>query len=165
MRNNFALSAVICLNLASFPAFAQSADPESALQACLGIASDKERLTCYDATMGRAKTVASTPDLPEPKPVVTPEQVFGAESLRRPKEVREAEQAQTLEATIEEILTAARGELVLILSNGQIWRQNEVQTLPPVKVGDPVEIKRGVLGSYRMTLKKQYRTINVRRIK
>lgn len=135
------------------------------MQACVGIASDKDRLGCYDTAMGRAKPVVATTDLPEPKPTVTPEQAFGSENLRRPKEEREAEQSQALEATIQEILTAARGELVLILDNGQIWRQNEAISLPPVRVGDPVVIKRGLLGSYRMTLKKQYRTINVRRIK
>ncbi|TXG85562.1 MAG: hypothetical protein E6R12_00465 [Sphingomonadales bacterium] len=165
MRKTIALSAVICLNIAAGSASAQPAGRDSALEACVGIASDKDRLTCYDTAMGRAQQSAATSDLPAQKPTVTPEEAFGSESLRRPKEVREAEQSQTLDATIEEILTAARGELVLILNNGQIWRQNEATSLPPLKVGDPVVIKRGLIGSYRMTLKKQHRTINVRRIK
>lgn len=164
LKNNILL-AVICSNLVIGWAVAQPADKDSSLQACVRIASDKDRLRCYDSAMGRTQEIASTPDLPEQKPTVTPEEAFGGENLRRPEEVRAAEQAQTLETTIEEILTAARGELVLILSNGQIWRQNEAKTLPPVRAGDPVVLKRGMLGSYKMTLKKQYSTITVRRIK
>ncbi len=164
LKNNILL-AVICSNLVIGWAVAQPADKDSSLQACVRIASDKDRLRCYDSAMGRTQEIASTPDLPEQKPTVTPEEAFGSEAIRKPDEVRNAQRAETLEAKVQEMLSSRSGGLVFILDNEQIWRQLESQSLPPIRVGDPVVIKRGALGSYRMTLRKQSRTITVRRIK
>ena len=42
-----------------------------------------------------------------------------------------------------------RGELVITLDNGQVWAQKEAAYFP-LKVGDPVAILAGALGSFRL---------------
>ena len=43
-----------------------------------------------------------------------------------------------------------RGELVITLDNGQVWAQKEAGAYFPLKVGDPVAILAGTLGSFRL---------------
>jgi hypothetical protein len=59
------------------------------------------------------------------------------------------------------------GANVLTLDNGQVWRQEEIESYFPLKDGDVVRIERGMLGSYHLTLvqegwKKRTRVSRVR---
>jgi hypothetical protein len=45
-----------------------------------------------------------------------------------------------------------RGELVLTLDNGQVWAQKDAGAHFPVKVGDPVAVLAGTLGSFRLVV-------------
>jgi hypothetical protein len=53
-------------------------------------------------------------------------------------------------ATVTAIDKRARGELVITLDNGQVWAQKEAGAYFPLKVGDPVAILAGTLGSFRL---------------
>lgn len=54
--------------------------------------------------------------------------------------------------TVTAVETRPRGELVFTLDNGQVWAQKEVGAYFPVKVGDPVAILAGTLGSFRLVV-------------
>jgi hypothetical protein len=55
-----------------------------------------------------------------------------------------------ISATVAAIEKRARGELVITLDNGQVWAQKEAGAYFPLKVGDPVAILAGTLGSFRL---------------
>jgi hypothetical protein len=58
---------------------------------------------------------------------------FGRESLPAAERVRQgppADELQTLESTVQELLTDARGKAVVVLASGQMWRQSSDLTLP-----------------------------------
>lgn len=57
-----------------------------------------------------------------------------------------------LTATVTAIERRPRGELVLTLDNGQVWAQKGAGAHFPVKVGDPVAILAGALGSFRLVV-------------
>lgn len=91
---------------------------------------------------------------------------FGAEQLPKGHQILKPEEPQNeLKGTITELLTDAFGNIVVVLDNGQVWRQTDSASLPPVRVGDAVTIQRGILGSFRMTFVKQRRTVEVKRFR
>jgi hypothetical protein len=53
-------------------------------------------------------------------------------------------------ATVTAIDKRPRGELVVTLDNGQVWAQKSPDRYFPLKVGDPVAILAGSLGSFRL---------------
>jgi hypothetical protein len=55
-----------------------------------------------------------------------------------------------ISATVTAIEKRPRGELVITLDNGQVWAQKEAGAYFPLKVGDPVAILAGTLGSFRL---------------
>lgn len=91
---------------------------------------------------------------------------FGAEQLPKGHQNPKPEEPQKeLKGSITELLTDAFGNIVVVLDNGQVWRQTDSVSLPPVRVGDAVLIQRGLLGSFRMTFVKQRRTVDVKRFR
>ena len=55
-----------------------------------------------------------------------------------------------MSATVTAIDKRPRGELVVTLDNGQVWAQKSADRYFPLKVGDPVAILSGSLGSFRL---------------
>jgi hypothetical protein len=55
-----------------------------------------------------------------------------------------------ISAIVTAIETRTRGELVVTLDNGQVWAQKESGAYFPLKVGEPVTILAGTLGSFRL---------------
>lgn len=55
-----------------------------------------------------------------------------------------------ISATVTAIDKQPRGELVVTLDNGQVWAQKNADRYFPLKVGDPVAILAGSLGSFRL---------------
>jgi len=52
----------------------------------------------------------------------------------------------------------ANGDFVVTLDNGQVWDQTETDTLAQVRVGDKIEIDRGLLGSFLLVAANRERT-------
>jgi hypothetical protein len=80
--------------------------------------------------------------------------VHGSE-LARNRDADDAKQESApkrITAKIAGIEKRARGELVVTLDNGQVWAQKEVGAYFPIKVGDPVTILAGTLGSFRLVV-------------
>lgn len=146
-------------------------------KACATIADGGKRLACYDSALAaadgdaaarlaeqrRAAELAAAKAAAEAKARQEQEQLaaFGSESTPKGEKARE-EAIKQISATITEIASGVTG-LVITLDNGQVWRQTESRALPPVRAGDTVTIRRGLLGSYRMTFERQQRTIPVKR--
>ena len=106
------------------PAFAQDAgdDPYGD---CAAITSDAERLACYDATYAEQRVVTAERAEREAE---RREEVFGLSEADASLERGEAE-SPAITATVSEVLQGARRSQVLLLDNGQLWREISGSTL------------------------------------
>jgi hypothetical protein len=159
---------------------------------CAGIEADAARLACYDsavATLGaeqaravearrqaaaaaKAKADAEALALAqaqakakaeaEEKAKVT---AFGQDSMpaEQRRETVQAERAEKLEGKLTEVLTDPLGKLILVLDNGQMWRQTEQYLGPTVRSGEGYRISRGMMGGYMMSLPRMGRSFRVAR--
>jgi hypothetical protein len=133
--------------LAAFacPALAADGNLAERISACTRESDDSRRLACFDR--------AAAPNAPAPKADV--QQTFGVEGseLARGRDDAESKREavpKKITATVAAIDKRPRGELVFTLDNGQVWAQKEVGAYFPVKIGDPVSILAGTLGSFRL---------------
>jgi hypothetical protein len=150
------------------------------MKACARISNETARLNCYDTAVV-AIDAALAAEIAARKQEMLAQQAedkrlakdkaaqdkvdnFGANNL--PSEKRPSarvEMPDSLDAKIEVASYNALGNLVALLDNGQTWIQTETITLPRIKTGDEVKIKRGALGSYRMVIVRMNRAIPVKR--
>jgi hypothetical protein len=84
---------------------------------------------------------------------------FGDENKQRSEDL-----IQQIRATIVEVQKAPRGELVLTLDNGQVWRQSDSTRLR-LRKGQVVIIKRAALGSFFIGKKNTNRLMRAKRVK
>jgi multidrug efflux pump subunit AcrA (membrane-fusion protein) len=150
------------------------------LKACARISDESARLACYDSAVAALDAAlaaeiatrqqemqtrqAEEQRLAEAQAAQSKVDSFGASQLppeRQPKV--KAEPFDQLGAKIDVASYDAYGNLAALLDNGQTWVQTESLTLPRIKPGDDVEIKRGALGSFRMKLLRSGRFFSVKR--
>ncbi len=114
---------------------------------------DAERLTCYDhavATIRSGSTAAPPPSA---------ENMFGATpTVAPPKKAAEEPPRQDLQqitgrVTAMHVVTEDK-LLVLNLDNGQVWRQQDLDSHLTIDVDDSVTIERASLGTFRITDKR-----------
>jgi hypothetical protein len=86
---------------------------------------------------------------------------LSASSVQKKPEAKELKQ---IEARVTDVHVRPEGQQTITLENGQVWTQNETQREPRFTVGDIVIIRRGMLGSFLLTLQKGSATTRVRRI-
>jgi len=128
------------------PALAADDDLAHRIAACTHEQDDARRLACFDhAAVPKA---AAAPKLDATQAFG----VHGSELARnRDDDKPQADAApKRISATVTAIEKRARGELVVTLDNGQVWAQKEIGAYFPLKVGDPVAILAGTLGSFRL---------------
>jgi hypothetical protein len=130
---------------------ALAADDELAqrIAACTHEHDDARRLACFDrAAAPKAPTQAAAPQ-------VDASQTFGVQGSELARN-RDDDKPQVdsspkrINATVTAIDKRAHGELVVTLDNGQVWAQKEARGYFPLKVGDPIAILAGTLGSFRL---------------
>ena len=129
-------------------------------EVCASITDAAQRLACYDDEVARLRgdrlavaPAASPPSIQSepPVPVRSPEDKFGERDLPTQETPAKKEpELKELTANVALISRRTRGELVMTLDNGQVWAEKVASTYFPLQVGDPVTIKAGVLGSFRM---------------
>jgi hypothetical protein len=128
------------------PALAADDDLAQRIAACTREQDDARRLACFDRAAA-PKAAAS--------PKVNATETFGVHGseLARSRDDGKPEAEgppKRIDAKVTAIEKRARGELVVTLDNGQVWAQKEVGSYFPLKVGDPVAILAGTLGSFRL---------------
>ncbi|MEL7487892.1 MAG: hypothetical protein AAGJ87_11825 [Pseudomonadota bacterium] len=118
-----------------------------------------------DAAPAPGPAIASAP----PSPTVDPGDDFGSEDLRQPRRDKEENKPQALTAAVVEIAKNKRGKLIVILDNGQVWRQLKADTnkllVPKDPAGETVIVRKRSLGSYQLGFERDRRRIKVERIK
>jgi hypothetical protein len=145
------LACLVGLTIIAGPALSADAQLESARR-CTQIKDSLERLVCFDkafaaAAAPAAPIVAAAPT-PAPAPAATP--ALGDEQVKRP-EGKQDESPLEVDATVT-AMKGLPGDLARItLDNGQVWEQLQASVRFDVRVGDTVRIKKGALGSYRMS--------------
>lgn len=156
----------------------RASDSPAGLIACRNIADASARLACYDretaalapptttavpgataaASTGTGAARPISPSAPpaNPPPVLSPEQQFGMPERKvAAREVAagtRAADAAKIEAHLTGISASADGRTVFTLDNAQVWRQLAAEGELLARIGDPVTISRGWLGSYWMQL-------------
>jgi hypothetical protein len=158
------------------------------LESCAAIEDPVERLACYDTLAGRlpadtAKASGTTPSAVDPvapkadvivpaAPAVTPtapaveptpdaEAIFGLEHKQKPEEERPDE----LQLKWTKKKKDAYGKWIIILENGQVWRQTDSRRFSFVNSEQWVVISRGVFGSFFMGEPERSGGIRVKRVK
>jgi hypothetical protein len=132
------------------PALAADNDLAQRIAACTREHDDARRLACFDRAAA-PKAAASQATAPE----VDTTQTFGVQGSELARN-RDDDKPQAdsppkkITATVTGIEKRGHGELVVTLDNGQVWAQKEVGAYFPLKVGDPVAILAGTLGSFRL---------------
>ena len=126
----------------------QAADRLAPLLACRALADDAARLACFDR---ESAPLGARP----PEPALSPEQKFGLGTAAIA--TKEAERGQpradvdVIAAKVAELHNQADGRLVITLDNGQVWRQLAPGGELLLKVGDPVRVTRGAIGSFLLS--------------
>lgn len=140
---------------------------------CAAKVDDAERLACYDAAAAalsaEARAVAERRErarraLAEERAAAEAKaraDRFGSEGLR----IGGEERLDRLSAALAETFSDRGGRLLFLLDNGQMWRQTEGLALPPLRAGDRVEIRRGALGGYLLSVPRVKRTVAVVRMR
>jgi hypothetical protein len=149
-------------------------------QRCASIADSLERLVCYDGVFrpGGATARAAAPAVtPSPAPAPAPQAAapvpaapaaaapapaagdagpqesvagFGAETIRRSSREKDNEAPRAVVAEVKEVRETRPNVYRMVLDNGQVWQQMDMDSRFDVKAGDTVEINRGLMGGYRM---------------
>ena len=173
----------IPLLLLATPALAQS---PAAMMACVKIASDTERLACFDKAMASTSpearatsekraaeateaalvAAAAAKDKAEAAAAAQRDS-FGAEAVASSSTRFEAPagELQELETSVTELLTNSSGQWLFLLENSQLWKQADTSRVPHVRVGDRVKVTRAALGGYHLNFLKQKVWVLVKRVR
>lgn len=170
-------------------------DVLEAMGHCTGIADDHARLACYDSLAPRLKDALATPpvtlpgnrapnaeeqrswfgfDLGDlfgsaPAQQTTPA-TFGANTLpaTHAKEEQAEAEVDSITARVGDVAYTPFGKFIVFLDNGQVWRQIEGDAdhaIFPKSGKTTVTIRRGLIGSYNLTIGDSDRLYKVTRVK
>ena len=188
-------AAVVLSLLTAAPSLAEpQQDVLEAVGHCAGIADAQARLACYDKIAPRVKDTLATPppslsraptaeeqrswfgfDLSglfgaAPEQQTTPAE-FGANKLPETHEKEEvvAQELDSISAGVTDYSYTPFRKFIVFLDNGQVWRQIEgdvdIATFKKVPKDNKVNISRGLIGSYNLTINGSARTYKVTRVK
>ena len=184
--SSLAATAMLAALLAA-PASAQTSS--QGISDCAAIADNAERLACFDRYTRPAEAAPLATPAPAPRPDPVPPAVT-APVADAPSGAADAivERSQTPALPSETILDdgrrtegtfavraireVGRGQFLVLLNNGQAWRQTqgELRRFPESAAGLSAKLTSGLFGSHRLTLEdargKQYaRSVLVKRLR
>ena len=136
-----------------------ASDIKAELAACLALQTDAIRLACYDRVLQRAQHPTPAPDTDKAPESIDAEDMEEAEDVEEASVVApvrpanaasgapqaEPREANVISATITQVRKLQRGQFVLTLDNGQVWRETEAKRRARFKVGQRVTIRKGRL--------------------
>jgi len=160
MRRSRVIS-VLALSGTALCGTALAASMEAA-EKCSVIPDDRARWACYDEVFGKpVGAVAQPPATAAGAPAgaaseqaavpVNPQADFGlsdAAKRARAPQAATASAPDSMSATVAKVSRRSTEEMVVTLSDGQVWIQIEPDARARLKVGDTVTIKRAALASY-----------------
>lgn len=153
---------------AAAPVAPAAAATQSAEAAVAGTVAAAATSATPAANAPAAQSAATASAAPKP---VTPQDEFGyggamarADADQKKKEGA-ASGLEEIVATVTQVTTRQRGELVITLDNGQVWVQKAPESSFRVKIGDQVRIKAGALRSYMMSHVTTDRATRVTRVR
>jgi len=123
------------------------------LKICVSMRNDAERLACFDHAVASIASGNAT------SPPPTAENMFGAtpavaSAKKAPTEPQREDLQQIIgRVTATHVVTDDK-LLVLTLDNGQVWRQQDLDSHLTIDVDDSVTIVRASLGTFRITDKR-----------
>lgn len=168
LRYSFPILAVL---VSATPAYADVPDVD--IVKCAAEIDDTARLACYDSLAAgisaeatkviddRRAAAAERAAKKAAAEAARAESVFGAEQTGKPDTEGRVDE---IRANVVEAYQDRLGKYLLMLDNGQFWKQLEGKLLP-VRAGEQVKVERGSLGGYRLTMERQGRTVAAKRIK
>ncbi|MFS0772503.1 hypothetical protein [Sphingomonas sp. 1P08PE] len=124
------LAAAVALMMAASVAWSAPAPEE--LLACGAIAAPTERLACFDRYLAAARVQGVEREERAPRAKARPP---------RPAPVRE------VVSTVGSVSSSSQGRWTIALADGSVWQSNDAGA-PEPRVGQPVHVRKGVLGSY-----------------
>lgn len=144
--------------LLAMPAQAQDDDPYAA---CAAMGDDAARLACFDATYAEQRVVIAEREEAEER---EREEVFGFRE--QDDSLENVEEEVNLTATVTEVLQGARRSQVLLLDNGQLWREINGSTMRNrVRDGWVATVERHWSGAYEMRFEGRSGYLRVTRIR
>ena len=173
----------IILSLSALYLCSTSVFASTAIEDCRPVENDLHRLMCYDAAVDAlhkkhavTQPVAQVKTAQQIKPKapqvhvapVSPEQKVVANSAANTefglehKNIAKEGDSQELVSIISAVKKAPRGELILTLDNGQVWRQLGTDSFR-VQSGQTVIISRGMLNSFLLKIEGKNKSIRVKR--
>jgi len=153
---------------------------------CAEIAGAADRLKCFDAAVPHAQSALAQPEAPAQTAQTTQTEgeseggmlawfgldrpVTKTEDFGKPPEKIEGPKGiNGITAVVSEFARTPTGKVLLILDNGQIWRQidGDVGIMQDPSKGEQlkVTIEKGFFGSFDMTVEGRNGLIKVRRVK
>jgi hypothetical protein len=175
LRSLVSVALALSLAAAQTPAQASSSNPLAAqLKRCASLVDAGARLACYDTLAGVAAPSAATAQAaPSPSAGGSAGAIPSSGAAAAPVAATNPSAAPSvadfgvrngpLQAVVSAVSFRGRGELVVRLDNGQVWRQIQPSDYP-LKPGDHVEIDVAALGSYRLWTPSTRRATKVTRI-
>lgn len=151
------LPAIFALIAASAPAHAQNKPEDDAyitsLKSCQPITDDAERLSCYDAAVGRVVAASDEGEvriIDREDATNTKRRLFGfsVPKLGLFGEGDAEEDIEVLQSTITKVAFSGRNTVLLTIEDGAVWRIQGAKKALLAKPGDKVEFKEAALGSY-----------------
>lgn len=139
-----------------------------ALKACQAIAANVERLACFDAASASLSAAVETKQIvviEEKEVQKTKRSLFGFSlpdlSIFSGNET-DSEADKTLATTIKSLGRAQGGRWNIGTAEGAVWQTTEALAINPA-VGDAVEIRAGVMGSYFLRVRNK-RAVRAKRV-
>ncbi|ANY21328.1 hypothetical protein A6F68_02839 [Tsuneonella dongtanensis] len=174
--------AALAASLAILATSSAAKDREpSPYEPCSRIEDNAARLQCFDATYAREEALVAAKESKKREDAVenfgfSEADIEKRERAARPDSAeRQASAAvstetpmdgKAIQATITEVLTDQRGNHVLLLDNGQIWRSTAAKNYRgSVRAGWKVEIKEGKFAGYRLTFEGKTGFLGVERVR
>ena len=105
-----------------------------------------------------------------PEQQTTPEK-FGADQMPPPEPAQSSapQEIDSITAQVSDVAFTAFGKFIVILDNGQIWRQiegdSDVAHFKKNPADNTVTITRGAIGSYNLTINGREKVFKVKRVK
>ncbi|MBH5321168.1 hypothetical protein [Aurantiacibacter sediminis] len=152
-------------NLLAFPLFAialPAQAQDNPYADCAAISDDAERLACFDRTYAEQVVVIAEREEAEEE---RREEVFGFREEDAVFE-REEEEEATLTVTVQEVLRGSRRDQVLLMDNGQLWREIDGSTLRNrVREGWTGTVSRHWSGAYEIRFEGRSGYLRVARVR